>query len=256
MSQTSSSTCICIATTLCSRRLRRRETVERVHQLGMPAVAMTDHGNIFGAVHFVNAAHKWRQAIVGCELYICKKDDHVITRTPPDGIRTTTCWCWPRTKKATQSGEDHVGGFATRVLLQASREQEVFGGTFEGLIGLSGCLKVKWRALDGGIRRGAAAAGFYSDLSAKKISFLRFRTRVWRWSTASIRAYSSWRRIWPALVATNDSITFAKTTRRAGCDAVHSDGKSIQETNRMKFEGNQFSSRTATRCCCVKDAPQ
>ena len=30
--------------------------VQRVKELGMPAVAMTDHGNIFGAVHFVNAA--------------------------------------------------------------------------------------------------------------------------------------------------------------------------------------------------------
>ena len=60
--------------------------VERVQELGMPAVAMTDHGNIFGAVHFVNAAHKAGvKPIVGCELYICKKDDHVITRTPPDG---------------------------------------------------------------------------------------------------------------------------------------------------------------------------
>ena len=31
--------------------------VHRVKELGMPAVAMTDHGNIFGAVHFVNAAN-------------------------------------------------------------------------------------------------------------------------------------------------------------------------------------------------------
>ncbi|MGA2905635.1 MAG: PHP domain-containing protein, partial [Candidatus Korobacteraceae bacterium] len=30
--------------------------VQRVKQLDMPAVAMTDHGNIFGAVTFVNAA--------------------------------------------------------------------------------------------------------------------------------------------------------------------------------------------------------
>ena len=29
---------------------------QRVKEMGMPAVAMTDHGNIFGAVHFVNAA--------------------------------------------------------------------------------------------------------------------------------------------------------------------------------------------------------
>ncbi len=60
--------------------------VDRVQKLGMPAVAMTDHGNIFGAVHFVNAAHKAGvKPIVGCELYICKKDDHDIARTPPDG---------------------------------------------------------------------------------------------------------------------------------------------------------------------------
>ena len=60
--------------------------VQCVKELGMPAVAMTDHGNIFGAVNFVNAAHKVGvKPIVGCELYICKKPDHNIERTPPDG---------------------------------------------------------------------------------------------------------------------------------------------------------------------------
>ena len=59
---------------------------KHVKDLGMPAVAMTDHGNIFGAVHFVNSAKAAGiKPIVGCELYICKKDDHRIERTPPDG---------------------------------------------------------------------------------------------------------------------------------------------------------------------------
>ena len=59
---------------------------ERAKELGMPAVAMTDHGNIFGAVHFVNAAKQAGiKPIIGCELYICKKDDHNIERTPPEG---------------------------------------------------------------------------------------------------------------------------------------------------------------------------
>src|ERR1700757_5044518 len=54
-----------------------------VSKLGMPAVAMTDHGNIFGTVHFVNAAYKHGvKPIVGCELYVCKKDDH---RAAPEG---------------------------------------------------------------------------------------------------------------------------------------------------------------------------
>ena len=59
------------------------QLVVRVKELGMPAVAVTDHGNIFGAVHFFNAArHHGIKPIVGCELYICKKDDH---RAPPEG---------------------------------------------------------------------------------------------------------------------------------------------------------------------------
>jgi len=37
----------------------------------MPAVALTDHGNMFGAFKFVNAANKSGiKAIVGCEFYL------------------------------------------------------------------------------------------------------------------------------------------------------------------------------------------
>ena len=51
--------------------------VKRVKELEMPAVAMTDHGNIFGAVHLFNAAKDAGiKPILGCELYVCKKEDH------------------------------------------------------------------------------------------------------------------------------------------------------------------------------------
>ena len=57
--------------------------VARVKELGQPAVAMTDHGNIYGAVHFTNAAkEKGVKPILGCELYICQKEDH---RAAPEG---------------------------------------------------------------------------------------------------------------------------------------------------------------------------
>jgi DNA polymerase-3 subunit alpha len=57
--------------------------VARVKELDMPAVAVTDHGNIFGAVTFHNAAKEAGvKPILGCELYICKKEDH---RASPEG---------------------------------------------------------------------------------------------------------------------------------------------------------------------------
>jgi len=44
---------------------------ERAKQLGMPAVGLTDHGNLFGAVEFHEAARKHGiQPILGCEVYI------------------------------------------------------------------------------------------------------------------------------------------------------------------------------------------
>ena len=60
--------------------------VKRVAEIGQKSVAMTDHGNIFGAVAFYDAATKAGvKPIIGCELYVCKKDDHNIKRTPPEG---------------------------------------------------------------------------------------------------------------------------------------------------------------------------
>ncbi|HEX7297346.1 MAG TPA: DNA polymerase III subunit alpha, partial [Pyrinomonadaceae bacterium] len=46
---------------------------KRVEELGMPACAMTDHGNMFGAISFYNAM-KYRgvKPIIGCETYITR----------------------------------------------------------------------------------------------------------------------------------------------------------------------------------------
>jgi DNA polymerase-3 subunit alpha len=52
-------------------------------KIGQTAAAMTDHGNIYGAVHFFDAMQKKGiKPILGCELYICKNDDH---RAAPEG---------------------------------------------------------------------------------------------------------------------------------------------------------------------------
>ena len=54
-----------------------KKLVKRVAELGQASVAMTDHGNIYGAVHFFDAAKaKGIKPILGCELYVCKNEDH------------------------------------------------------------------------------------------------------------------------------------------------------------------------------------
>lgn len=47
------------------------ELIHRVKQSGMPAIAMTDHGNLFGAVEFYRrAVAAGIQPIIGCEMYV------------------------------------------------------------------------------------------------------------------------------------------------------------------------------------------
>ena len=45
--------------------------IDRASELGMNALAVTDHGNLFGAIEFYLAAKaKGLRPIIGCELYL------------------------------------------------------------------------------------------------------------------------------------------------------------------------------------------
>jgi len=51
--------------------VRIKKLVEKVAKLKMPAVAMTDHGNLYGAIEFYQQAHKAGvKPIIGCEVYL------------------------------------------------------------------------------------------------------------------------------------------------------------------------------------------
>lgn len=48
-----------------------QEAIEKAHSFGQPAIAMTDHGNLHGAIEFYSTAKKVGiKPIVGCELYV------------------------------------------------------------------------------------------------------------------------------------------------------------------------------------------
>ncbi|MBN2337307.1 MAG: DNA polymerase III subunit alpha, partial [Acidobacteria bacterium] len=51
--------------------------VDTALSMGMKAVALTDHGNLFGALQFYNTARrKGIKPIIGCEVYVAKEDRH------------------------------------------------------------------------------------------------------------------------------------------------------------------------------------
>jgi DNA polymerase III subunit alpha len=51
--------------------IRTDKLAKRASEFGMPAVAMTDHGNLFGAIEFYQACRKAKvKPILGCEIYL------------------------------------------------------------------------------------------------------------------------------------------------------------------------------------------
>src|SRR5713226_3329256 len=237
--------------------------VHRVKELGMPAVAMTDHGNIFGAVHFVNAAQKEGvKPIVGCELYICKKDDHNIERTPPEGdtynhllVLAENDEGYRNLVKITSEASLHGFYYKPRVSKKFLAEHS------KGLIGLSGCLKgeVAERLMENNYDAAREAAGFYRDLFGKENFFLEIQDQGLQ-QEHRIRSglLQLEKDLALPLVATNDSHYLCEEDAHAQDVMVCiQTGKSIQDTNRMKFEGTQFFVKSHDQMYRVfKDSPE
>jgi DNA polymerase-3 subunit alpha len=236
--------------------------VQRVKELGMPAVAMTDHGNIFGAVHFVNAAHKAGvKPIVGCELYVCKKDDHNIERTPPEGDTYNHLLVLAENEEGYRNLAKITSEASLRGFYYKPRVSKKFLAEHsKGLIGLSGCLKgeVAERLMEENYAAARNAAATYSDILGPNNFFLEIQDQGLE---QEHRIHSNLFRLEKdlglPLVATNDSHYLCEDDAHAqDVMLCIQTGKSIQDTNRMKFQGTDFFVKSHDEMHRVfKDAP-
>jgi DNA polymerase III subunit alpha len=65
--------------------LKIKDLIGRTKSLGMRAVALTDHGNMFGAIqHYKGCKEQGLQAILGCEVNIARKRPEGATGRPGD----------------------------------------------------------------------------------------------------------------------------------------------------------------------------
>ncbi len=236
---------------------------QRVQELGMPAVAMTDHGNIFGAVHFVNAAHKYGvKPIMGCELYICKKEDHNIERTPPEGdtynhllVLAENDEGYRNLMKITSEASLHGFYYKPRVSKKFLAEHS------RGLIGLSGCLKgeVAERLMEGNCDAARAAAGTFRDIFGKDNFYLEIQDQGLAMEHR-IRSglFQMEKDLGLPLVATNDSHYLCEDDAHAqDVMLCIQTGKSIRDSARMKFDGTQFFVKSHDEMYRVfKDSPE
>jgi DNA polymerase-3 subunit alpha len=221
---------------------------KRAKELQMPAVAMTDHGNIFGAVHFFNDAKEAGiKPILGCELYVCKKEDHraepqgdsynhlIVLAENETGYKNLTKIC----SEASLHGFYYKPRVSKRYLAEHS----------EGLIGLSACLKgeVAERLTEGKYEAARAAAKTLEDIFGRGNFFLEIQDQGLE---EEKRIHKDLFRLEQdleiPLVATNDSHYICEDDSLAQDVMVCiQTGKSIADPNRMKFQTNQFFVKSA-----------
>ena len=233
--------------------------VERAKALKMPAVAVTDHGNIFGAAHFYNSAkEKGIKPILGCELYICKKDDH---REPPEGdsynhlcVLAENDEGYRNLIEITSEASLHGFYYKPRISKKFLAEHS------KGLIALSGCLKgeVAERLTEDKYEAARQAASNFRDIFGKENFFLEIQDQGLE---LEHRIHSDLfhleKELGIAMVATNDSHYLCEDDAQAHDVLVCvQTGKTVQDTNRLKFHGNQFFVKSAEEMARVfKDAP-
>jgi DNA polymerase-3 subunit alpha len=223
--------------------------VKHVHSLGQTSVAMTDHGNIFGAVHFFNAAkEKGIKPILGCELYICKEDDH---RAKPDpDLKYNHLLVLAENEEGYRNLVRLTSEAALHGFYRKPRVSKNFLAKHSaGLIGFSGCLagEVAQKIMDGKYDAAKATAGQYQDIFGRGNFFLEIQDHQLgpdkQVCDAMLRMEKD---LDIPLIATNDSHYIAADDSRAHeiLLCVQTAG-SMNDPKRFKFDTNEFYIKSA-----------
>ncbi len=212
---------------------------------GMGALALTDHGNMYGAVEF---HHRCREAgikpIIGMEAYITAGSRLDKTRSE-DGSNYFHLVLLAENETGYRNlleltSSAFVDGFYYKPRI----DHEVLAKHSEGIIGMSACLssEVNRALLHGDDEKAEACAKRYMDLFAKDRFFLEIQDHGLPEQRRVLEKVPGLaRKLGLPLVATNDIHYLTKKDARA--QEVHlciNTGTTIDDQDRMSFDTDQF----------------
>jgi len=147
--------------------LKIKDLVEAAYKNNMPAVALTDHGNIFGAVDFFKEAKaRGIKPILGCEMYVAPKS-RFDKKAKPSEARHFHLVLLIKDEKGYQNlcqliTKSYLEGFYYKPRI----DKELLTHHSEGLVAFSACLKGEINSLlSSGLEKEAEAAALeYASL--------------------------------------------------------------------------------------------
>ena len=232
------------------------DLMRHVARMGQPAVAMTDHGNMFGAIDFFRAGREHGvKPILGSEVYVAPNSrfDRTGRKATSDadagkGDPATQPYQHLILLAESQSGYANLMRLVSRAYLEGywykpRADRELLEEFAEGLICLSGCLggEVNQYLLAGRYEEARAAAAWYRDVFGPDNYFIELQDHgipeQRRTNPELIRIA---RDLGVGLVATNDS----HYTTQADQDAHDvllciQTGSRRDDANRFRIHGDQ-----------------
>ncbi len=226
--------------------IRIEQMLEKSRRLGMEAVAVTDHGNMFGAVEFYDLATKADiKPIIGCEVYVAPGDRRDRSPSPGGGPTAFHLILLAMNEQGYRNLSrlvtlGHLEGFYYRPRV----DMELLRDLNEGLIAFSACLKgsVPYLINAGRMKAAREKAEEFASIFDKERFYLEVmannlpdQLKV----NAGLREISEDLSI--PLVATNDchylNLEDAEAHDVLLCVQT---GKSVDDEKRLKFSSNEF----------------
>ena len=219
--------------------IRMKELMKKASEFKMPAVAMTDHGNLFGAIEFYQEAQRAGvKPIIGCEAYVARGSHKDRPGSRRDAAYHFTLLAENETgyrnlvKLLTLA---HLDGFhyAPRI------DKELLAARSTGLIGLSGCLagEINSAIQANNIEKAKQSAAEYRDILGSENFFIELHDH-------GIEAQRTCNRVLPqiardlgvGLVAAND-VHFLRRSDHQAHDVMLciGTGKMVQDETRMRY---------------------
>ena len=221
--------------------------MDRAVELGMPALALTDHGNLYGAIEFYNTAKsKGIKPIIGCELYLVETsrlEKH--GRSDDDGKTIFHLGLVAKNLTGYQNllklvSDAHLKGF----YYKPRTDLETLAKYANGLIGFTGCLAslVPQHLLHDRYDDARTALARFVEIFGRENYFVEIQDH----------GIAEQRKIIPDLlklaeefklkvICTND-VHYVNNSDSGPHDAMLciQTGAKIEDEKRMRFDGSQF----------------
>ncbi|HSD94150.1 MAG TPA: DNA polymerase III subunit alpha, partial [Syntrophales bacterium] len=225
--------------------IRLADLFKKARDFKMPAVAITDHGNMYGAVDFYQQAYKAGiKPIIGCELYVAPKSRFDKTSEGPGEtarhliVLVKNLQGYRNLVKLTSTG--FLEGFYYRPRI----DKEFLAKHSEGLIATSACLhgEVADWILKGDLERAKESARQYLEIFGEGNYYLEMMENgIPEQSLVNEKLMEISKELSIPLVATND----CHYLERADSEAHEvllciQTGKTMDDAGRMRFTTDAF----------------